>query len=201
MSITTVIFDLGGVLIDWNPRYLYRKLMTDDSAIEVFLSEVCTQDWNEQQDAGRTVAEATALLVAEHPHHRDLIEAYYDRFDEMMAGDIPGTVAVLESIKAAGQHQLLALTNFSHETFPIAQRRFPFLDHFEEILVSGEVGLKKPDPAIFQMLMDRHPFAPEQAVFIDDVAHNVEAASALGLNTVHFRNADQLREELTALLD
>ena len=197
--INTVIFDLGGVLLDWNPRYLYRKLLPDERAVETFLADVCTQDWNEQQDAGRSIAEANAELIARFPEQEALIAAYYARFDEMLAGAIEGTVDILEHLHQRGDHNLLALTNFSAETFPIARARFPFLERFADILVSGEVGTKKPDPAIFDMLLSRHGLQPCEAVFIDDAAHNIAAAGELGLRAVHFRAPDQLREDLRAL--
>ncbi len=195
----TLIFDLGGVLVDWNPRYLYRKLFSNEATVERFLQEVCTQEWNEAQDAGRSVAEATRLLVAEFPQHQAEIEAYYSRWEEMLGGQIEGTVQLLEELAQTGGLRLLALTNWSRETFPIARERFEFLSIFEDILVSGEVGLKKPDARIFQMLLDRHGITPADAVFIDDAVHNVAAASALGLHGVHFVSPAALRDTLKSL--
>ena len=198
-QIETVIFDLGGVLIDWNPRYLYRKLLNDESAVEHFLATVCTQVWNEQQDAGRLIEHANEALVSEHPHHRDLIEAYYGRWEEMLGGPITGSVDLLDQMKLQQGVRLLALTNWSAETFPIALERYAFLGHFEDILVSGEVGLKKPDRAIFDMLLSRHSLVPESTVFIDDARHNITAAQAIGLNAIRFEHPDQLREDLDKL--
>ena len=142
-----VVFDLGGVLIDWNPRHLYRKLLPDDASIEEFLAEVCTSEWNYQQDAGRTVAEAVGELSGRHPDKAPLIAAYYERWEEMLGGAIEASVALLEELDAAGV-PLYALTNWSRETFPIARRRFPFLERFRGIVVSGEEGAAKPDPPV-----------------------------------------------------
>ena len=187
---TVAVFDLGGVLIDWNPRHLYRKLFDgNDRAMEHFLATVCTQDWNEQQDAGRTFAEASALLCRNHPDQRDLIEAWGARFDEMMAGPIHGTVDVLAALRARGT-PLYALSNWSAETYPAAERRFDFLGWFQGVLISGREGMKKPDPRIFRLLLERYAIAPEQAVYIDDSARNVAAAAALGIHAVHFTGHD-----------
>jgi 2-haloacid dehalogenase len=189
-SPTIAVFDLGGVLIDWNPRHLYRKLFGGDAAaMEHFLATVCTQDWNEQQDAGRTFAEASALLCRNHPDQRDLIEAWGARFDEMMAGPIPGTVEILAALRARGT-PLYALSNWSAETYPFAERRFDFLTWFTGVLISGREGMKKPDPRIFHLLLERYALAPRQVVYIDDSARNVAAAAALGIHAVHFTGAD-----------
>src|SRR5215813_9339991 len=146
-----VVFDLGGVLIDWNPRHLYRRLFAGDEAtMEHFLTAICSQSWNEEQDRGRSIAEATALLAAQHPEHAELIEAYYGRWSEMLAGPIAGTVEIFETLDRAGV-PLYALSNWSAETFVHARSRYAFLDRFRDILISGEVGLIKPDPRIFQL--------------------------------------------------
>lgn len=193
-----VVFDLGGVLIDWNPRHLYRKLIADETAMEHFLTTVCTQAWNEGQDAGRTFAEAAALLCEQYPQHRDLIEAYGTRFDEMMKGPIEGSVTILETLHRRGV-PLYALSNWSHETFPPARRRFDFLQLFRGIVISGEVGVIKPDPRIFQILLERHRIDPEAAVYIDDNPRNAEVASALGIHGIHFTDPKSLRRELEDL--
>ena len=195
---SVVVFDLGGVLIDWNPRHLYRKLIADEAAMEEFLSTVCTQSWNERQDAGRTFAEAAALLCAQHPHHRDLIEAYGARFDEMMKGPIEGSVTILQTLHRRGV-PLYALSNWSRETFPLALRRFDFLKLFRGMVISGEVGGIKPDPRIFRILLERHGIEPDDAVYIDDNPRNAEAAHALGIHGIHFTDPDELRRELEDL--
>ncbi len=197
-AITTIIFDLGGVLIDWDPRYLYRKLLDDETAIDAFLNEVCTPDWNEQQDAGRSLEEATRTKVAEFPEHKELIEAYYGRWPEMLGGPIAGSVALLEELRRQRNYKLLALTNWSDETFPIAWERYSFLRYFEDILVSGREGLKKPDPAIYRRLLDRNDLNPGEAVFIDDNARNIAAADRLGLKTIHFTDSSDLKDALAA---
>jgi 2-haloacid dehalogenase len=195
----TVIFDLGGVLIDWDPRHLYRKLFAgDDGAMEHFLATVCTPAWNVRQDGGRSVAEATALLRAAHPEHSALIDAYYTRFDEMMAGPIIGTVAILEALHRQGT-PLHALTNFSAETYPLALRRFDFLTRFRGVLVSGEVGLVKPDPRIYRLMLERYGLVAADAVFIDDKPANVAAAEALGLRGIVFSDPAALRRDLAGL--
>jgi 2-haloacid dehalogenase len=193
--ITTAVFDLGAVLIDWDPRHMYRSLFEDEAVMEEFLATVCTPEWNAQQDAGRSLAEATATLVAAHPEHAELIEAFYGRWDEMLGEPIEGTVQIARELKASGL-RLLALTNWSAETFPRARHRLTFLDIFDGVLVSGTVGMKKPDPAIYQLLVERHVVDPGQAVFIDDAIKNVEAAAQLGFDAIQFRSPDQLREEL-----
>ena len=189
-SPTIAVFDLGGVLIDWNPRHLYRKLFGgDDTAMEQFLASVCTQDWNECQDAGRSFAEAVEVLCVDHPDKRALIEAWGLRFDEMMAGPIHGTVEILAALRARGV-PLYALSNWSAETYPVAERRFDFLGWFRGVLISGRESVKKPDPRIFQLLLERYGIAPADAVYVDDSPRNVAAAAALGIHAVHFSGPD-----------
>jgi 2-haloacid dehalogenase len=197
--LTTAIFDLGAVLIDWDPRYVYRDLFPgDDAAMEAFLAEVTNSTWNHQMDAGRPWADAIAELVALHPERRELIEAYWSRWPEMLAGDIAGTVAILARLRDAGV-RLLALTNWSAETFPIALERFAFLGWFEGIVVSGEEGQAKPDPAIYHTLLERYRVDPGTAVFIDDRAENVIVAEALGMAGVVFRSPGALAADLDRL--
>jgi 2-haloacid dehalogenase len=190
------IFDLGGVLIDWNPRYLYRRLFDgDDAAMERFLAEICNSDWNLQQDAGRPFAEACALLVDRHPEQKALIEAYYDRWIDMLAGPIDETVEILRELKARGT-PLYALTNWSAETFPLALERYDFLRWFRGTIVSGAEKLVKPDPRIYRLLLERFGIDPAAAVYIDDNPKNAEAATALGLHGIHFTDPAALRTEL-----
>ncbi len=195
---STVVFDLGGVLIDWDPRHLYRRLFDDEATMEDFLANVCTPDWNEQQDAGRPIAEATAEAIGRHPGHKAMIEAYYQRFDEMWAGAISDTVAVLDDLHARTT-PLYALTNWSAETFPIARRHFDFLGLFRGILVSGEEQMKKPDPRIFQLLGERYQILLDDSVFIDDNEQNIEAARDAGMRALHFTNDGSLRGQLEKL--
>ena len=194
-----VVFDLGGVLIDWNPRHLYRKLFAgDEAAMEWFLSTVCTHEWNRCQDAGRSFAEGARLLKAEYPEKAELIDAYGTRFDEMMAGPIAGSVEILAELKERGT-PLYGLTNWSTETYAPALERFAFLQWFRGILVSGEVKMIKPERRIFELLIERFGIEPHSAVFIDDVEANVAAARPLGIHAIHFKTPAALREELVEL--
>ncbi len=192
-----IVFDLGGVLIDWDPRHLYRKLFDDAEAMERFLAEICHANWNAQQDRGRTWSDAVAELVARHPEQQALIEAYHLRWEEMLGGPIEGTVQILAELRAAGR-PLHALTNWSHETFPIARARYPFLGWFASILVSGEERVMKPETAIFQLLLERLGAPAEACLFIDDSAKNIEAAQALGFDAIRFTDPAALRTALAA---
>lgn len=198
MRPTAVIFDLGGVLVDWDPRYLYRQLFDDPDEMELFLAEVATADWNAHQDAGRPWAEGVELLVAEHPERRELIEAFHRRWPEMLAGEISETVSVLADLRAAGV-RLIALSNWSAETFPFARERFDFLAWFEGIVISGDVGVNKPDRRIFDHLAEHFGVEPSATLFIDDASANVNAARALGFRAIQFTNATALRRELVRL--
>ena len=199
-NIDTIIFDLGGVLIDWNPRYVYRTIFDTEEEIDDFLANVCTHDWNAQQDAGRPLDEATQMLIEQHPDWEEEIRAYYGRWTEMLGGPIYETVELLENLKAAGRYRLYALTNWSAETFDVPQERYDFLKIFEGIVVSGVEKLIKPDPAIYRVLIDRYSLNPGKSVFIDDSIHNVKGANSVGLNGIHFKSPMQLREALADLL-
>ncbi|HEX7816311.1 HAD family phosphatase [Dyella sp.] len=198
VNIDTVVFDLGGVLIDWNPRYLYRQLFDDEQAMEHFLAHICNGEWNEQQDAGRPWHEAVATLSARHPEHAERIAAYWHRWEETLGDAIEETVRLLAALKRRGV-RLYALTNWSGETFPVARRRFAFLAWFEGIVVSGDERLIKPDPQIFQRLLSRYAIDPARALYIDDAQRNVQAAAALGMQACWFRDATALRDRLLAL--
>lgn len=196
--LTTVVFDLGAVLIDWDPRYVYRDLFPgDEPGMEAFLADVTSGTWNHQMDAGKPWADAVAELVAIHPERRDLIEAYWTRWSDMLGGPIAGTVAILRELLDAGV-AAYALTNWSSETFPVARERFDFLGWFAGIVVSGEEGLAKPDPALYRVLLERYAIDPAQALFIDDRPDNVVAAEALGMRGVVFRTPEALRSDLIA---
>lgn len=197
--LSTVVFDLGAVLIDWDPRYVYRDLFPGDEAgMEAFLADVTSATWNHQMDAGKPWADAVAELVAIHPERRDLIEAYWTRWSEMLHGDIPETVAILRELRDRGEVRLFALTNWSAETFPVARERFAFLGWFEGIVVSGEEGIAKPDPAIFDLLLERYGIEAGRALFVDDRPDNVAAAEACGMVGTVFRSPELLRAELVA---
>jgi 2-haloacid dehalogenase len=195
-AIDTVIFDLGAVLIDWNPRYLYRKLFDEESEMEHFLQNICSPEWNNQQDAGRSWAEATDLLIAAHPSYQQQIQAYWKRWPEMLNGPIEGTVSILKRLDEQNKHRLLALTNWSAETWPFAWEQYDFLQIFENILVSGAEKIKKPDPRIYQLLIEKFEVVPEKSVFIDDSLKNVIAAREQGIQAIHFTSPEKLEREL-----
>ncbi len=187
-----MIFDLGGVLIDWDPRHLFRKIFKDNKKeMDHFLTIVCPQEWNVQQDAGNSFQEAIEERIREFPEYSDLIRAYMDRWDEMVTGEIPGTVAVLADLRQAG-YPLYALSNWSAETFQRIIGRFEFLKWFNEIIISGNVKVVKPDPAIYTLLLDRIQYEPQDCLFIDDSETNVEAARQLGFQIIRFTSAAQL---------
>ncbi len=195
---STVVFDLGGVLIDWDPRYAYRRLGGTDEQIEHFLEHVAVSEWNRQMDGGKPFAQAIAERKADFPEHADWLEAWWTEWPAMLGGPIEGTVQILRELKAAGT-PLYALTNWSAETFPIAQERFDFLGWFRGIVVSGEVEKTKPDADIFAHLSDDFGIEPSDAVFTDDSLPNVEAARRLGFHGVHFTGPEALRRSLEAL--
>ncbi|MGH6932881.1 MAG: HAD family hydrolase [Dongiaceae bacterium] len=197
-GLTTVVFDLGNVLVDWNPRHLYRKLIRDEAAMERFLAEVITRDWIIAWDMGRPLADGIAELSARHPHYRAEIAAFHSRWNEMIPSPVDGTVAILEELKAK-RTPLYALTNWSAETFPIARTRFPFFDWFDGIVVSGEVKMVKPDAAIYQHLLATHGLRAGDCVFIDDSPVNVAGAEAVGIAGLRFTSPDQLRRDLARL--
>lgn len=195
--IDTIIFDFGGVLVDWNPRYLYRDYFADDEKLEWFLSNICTDEWNIEQDRGRSLSEATELLVKEFPDYQKEIEMYYSQWETMLKDAIPGTVEILYELKE--KYKIYGLTNWSAETFPIALNRFEFFEVFDGILVSGKEKLIKPDVKIFELMMERFGLKPENSLFIDDNLKNVEASRNFGIETIHFTNPEDLRKELAAL--
>lgn len=192
-----VIFDLGAVLVDWNPRYLYRKIFSDEAEMEHFLTHVCSPDWNIQQDAGRPFAEATRLLAEQHPKYSREIHAFHERWAEMIPGPIQGTVDILEQLHQEGFY-LAALSNWSAETFPIARERFDFFDCFAEIVLSGEEHCIKPDSEIYHILLERTGLKASECIFIDDSLPNIEAAITLGFQALHFENPIKLRQQLAA---
>ncbi len=197
-AITAVVFDLGGVLIDWDPRYLYRKVFADEEEMDEFLATVATPEWHIEQDRGRTMDEATTLLLGQYPHYRTEIEAFYGRWDEMFAGPMEESVDILRDIKERDL-PLYALTNWSAEAFPLARERWDFLGWFDDIVISGEERLIKPAPEIYSVLVGRTGLDPATTVFVDDRAANVHAAEQLGFVALEFKDAAGLREELERL--
>ncbi|UYQ94019.1 HAD family phosphatase [Chitinophaga horti] len=192
----TIIFDLGAVLVDWNPRYLYKKIFTDEKEMEHFLANVCTSDWNEEQDGGRRLQEATDLLVAQHPTFETQIRAFYGRWPEMLNGALEGTVEIFRQLNESGKYKIYALTNWSDETFPIAMEIYPFFKWFDGILVSGTEKMRKPHAAFYQLLLDRFSIDAKHAIFIDDNLRNVKAAEDFGIESIHFTSPEALETVL-----
>jgi 2-haloacid dehalogenase len=199
MNIKAIVFDLGGVLIDWNPSYVFDKMFDNEAQKKHFFENICTNDWNEKQDAGRPLSEATAELVSKHPEWKEYIEAYYGRWEEMLGGPIQDTVEIFRELKAQNRYELYALTNWSAELFPIALERYDFLHWFDGRVVSGEEKTRKPFPEFYQLLLDRFKLKPKETLFIDDNLRNVKAAESLGMKSIHFKNAQDLRAQLIGL--
>jgi len=194
--IQTIIFDLGGVLIDWNPRYVYRTIFRTEEEVEWFLQNVTTPEWNDQQDAGHPLHKATAELIAKHPEWENEIKAYYGRWLEMLGDAIHETVEIFHQLKKTGKYKLYALTNWSAELFPHARERFDFLQWFNGIVVSGEEKMKKPSAGFYKILLDRYHLDPANTIFIDDNLKNIKGAEAVGISGIHFHNPKQLKDEL-----
>jgi 2-haloacid dehalogenase len=197
--INTIIFDLGAVLIDWNPRYMYRAIFSDEAEMECFLADITTSDWNEEQDAGRPLQEGTDVLVRQFPEHEENIRSFYGRWEEMLGDAFHDTVEVFRQLKETGKFKIYALTNWSAETFPIAFERYNFLKWFDGIVVSGAEKMRKPTPEFYHILLDRYQVKPEEALFIDDNYRNILAAEKLGIQCIHFTSAEQLGKELKKL--
>jgi 2-haloacid dehalogenase len=197
-SADAVVFDVGNVLVDVNYRYLYRQLLPTDEDVETFLTTICTQDWHVDHDRGLPMAQGVAALIEQHPEHAELIQAWDTRFHEVWKGPIDGSVAIAAELRER-QVPLFLLTNWPAEKWPMARQRFAFLDEFGGALVSGEVGLVKPEPAIFELLCRRFNLEPARTVFIDDAPKNVEAAKQLGFHALLFTSPEQLRADLQGL--
>jgi 2-haloacid dehalogenase len=195
--IRNIVFDFGGVLVDWNPEYLFKDVFSDKLELENFLENVCTPDWNVEQDAGRPLSEAIRILQERHPHYRNEIRLFYDEWTTMLGGPIKQNVALLKTLKA--NYRLFGLTNWSAETFPIAYDLYSFFGDFEGIVVSGEEKLVKPDARIYLLLLERYGLDAKECLFIDDNLQNIHAATALGFHIVHLKNDTCLTEELTQL--
>jgi len=196
-NIDTIVFDFGGVLVDWNPRHLYKTLLDDEEEMEWFLKNICTDEWNLEQDRGRSLKEATELLTEKFPEHKDLIEAYYGNWEQMLKGEIAETVEILHKLKK--KFKLYGLTNWSAETFPVALERFKFFQLFDGIVVSGHEKLIKPEKEIFELLLNRYNLKANNSLFIDDNKKNVQAAANIGFHTIHFTSAENLGEKLISM--
>lgn len=193
---SNIVFDLGAVLIDWNPRYLYNKIFPTAAEIDFFLANICTSAWNEEQDAGRSLQEGTELLITQFPEHEGNIRAFYGRWKEMLGGPIEETVDILRELKESNQYKLYALTNWSNETFPLALLNYPFLQWFDGIVVSGKERIRKPDAAFYNLLLDRYALDPAATIFIDDNQRNIAGAEACGIDGILFTSASQLKTTL-----
>lgn len=192
-----VVFDIGNVLIGWDPRVLYRKIFASEDEVAWFLGNVCTSEWNLEQDRGRSFAEGIAEAVTRHPQHADAIAAYDRRWAETILGPIAGTVAILEDLEAQGT-PLYAITNWHQDKFRETRGRFSFLDRFRDIVVSGDERVIKPDPAIYRLLLERNGLEASNCLFIDDSPKNVAGAEAVGMRAHHFMSPEALRGHLTA---
>lgn len=199
--IKTLIFDLGGVLIDWNPDYVFRELIPDEAKRKYFFENICTHDWNLEQDAGRSLWEATDLLVKQFPEWEAEIVAYYGSWHNMLGEPDFGTLDILKKAVEHPDYQVLALTNWAAETWDwvLKIERFQFLHWFDGVVVSGQEKVRKPYPEIYQILLNRYGIQPESAVFTDDNFANVVAAKKHGIHGIHFQSSSQLQQELTNL--
>ena len=198
-SIKNVIFDFGGVVMDWNPHYFFKDYFNDDDKMEFFLKNISTDEWNAEQDRGRTLAEGTEIQVAKFPQWEKELRAYYDNWTTMLRSDIPKNVEVLRKLEHS-KYELFGLTNWSAETFPYALENYDFFEIFKgKIVVSGIEKLIKPDPKIWEVLLERYNIQTEESVFIDDNAKNIEVAKSLGFITVHVTENGDLEKELKDL--
>lgn len=191
VAIRNVIFDLGGVLIDWNPRYVYKSVFNDEEKLDYFLNNVCTGEWNSQMDRGRTFDECIRELQAQHPEFKDEIALWKTRWTEMLAGTITQGIELFNAVKKSGKYTMYALTNWSAETFPYAYKHFPFLNDFEGIVVSGEEKMTKPDKGIFLTLFERYHLTPEECLYIDDNEKNLETGRSRGMVTISFADPEE----------
>jgi 2-haloacid dehalogenase len=194
-AIEAVVFDIGGVLLDWNPRYVYRELFDDPESMERFLSEVCTLEWHAAHDLGTPFAQSAAALAERHPAQAELIWAWGERSEDMISGPIDGTVEILRELLAAGV-PCYALTNMEAETYPLRRERFAFMRWFAGTVVSSQEGVAKPDPEIFRRLLDRFALTAATTLFVDDSERNIVAARELGMPAIRFESPDQLRSSL-----
>ncbi|MDD2247305.1 MAG: HAD family phosphatase [Proteiniphilum sp.] len=194
LQLKNIILDFGGVLIDWNPAYLYRKVFNKEEEMDYFLDNVCKPDWNVLQDAGRPLAEATAMKQQEFPRYKEEIAMFYGRWEEMLGGTFEENTRLIKPLKE--KYKVYGLTNWSAETLPIAMARYDFFRDMDGIVVSGEEKLVKPDKKLYQILLDRYSIKPSESLFIDDNIDNVKAAKAMGFHIIHLTEAVNLEQEL-----
>jgi len=199
MQINTIIFDLGGVMIDWNPRYLYKKIFDDEAEMDYFLNNVCTMAWNHEQDAGRSLKDAEELLIPQFPKYESQIRDFYGRWTEMLNGTVARSVEIQQQLIRDPRYKVVALTNWSAETWVWALDIFPFLHDFEDVLVSGQEKMAKPEHRIYELCLERFGIEADKSVFIDDSERNVIAAREVGIHAIHFQSAEQMEGELRAM--
>ncbi len=192
-----MVFDLGAVLIDWNPRHLYRKLFTNPQEMEDFLTDVCPMEWNLEMDGGKPFEQGCAERIKLFPQYAPQINAYYTRWQEMLGGAITGTVQILHELKQK-HYPVYALTNWSSETFPLAQAKFAFLHEFDGVVVSGHEKCTKPHPRLYQILLARYQLNAHNCIFTDDNPANVSTATQLGFDGILFTSPEDLRAKLQA---
>jgi 2-haloacid dehalogenase len=197
MKIENIVFDFGGVLVNWNPRYLYKDHFQNDKEMEHFLKNICTDEWNLEQDRGRTLMEGTVLLQNKFPEFHSMIQLFYDKWDTMLKSDIPETVSLLYKLKT--KYKIYGLTNWSAETISIAYDRFPFFKEFDGIVVSGQEKMIKPNKQIYHLLLDRYNLKAENTIFIDDNMDNIRAAEEIGFQGIHFESPSQLETRLSSI--
>jgi len=197
MDIKNIIFDFGGVLIDWNPRHLYSNLFEDESEMEYFLANICNSNWNLEQDRGRPFKEGIALLQPQFPKYKLMIQAYYDKWETMLKGDIEENMNLMLRLKR--QYNVFGLTNFSAETYPILVEKYPTFNEFDGIVVSGFEKMVKPEKDIYHLLINRYNIDPSQSIFIDDLLENVMTAKELGFQTVHYDKKASLEDILVEM--
>jgi 2-haloacid dehalogenase len=197
MKIENIIFDFGGVLVDWNPRHLYKNHFKDENEMEYFLKNICTDEWNLEQDRGRTLAEGTILLQNKFPEFHVMIQLFYNEWETMLKSDIPETVSILYELKK--KYKIYGLTNWSAETISIAYDRFPFFSAFDGIVVSGQEKMIKPNKEIYHLLLNRYNLKAANTIFIDDNLNNIRAAEEIGLLGIHFESPGQLKARLSSI--
>jgi 2-haloacid dehalogenase len=198
-KIDTIIFDLGGVLVDWNPKYLYEKIFDTQEEVKWFLNNVCTSDWNIEQDGGRTIEEANSLKIAEFPEYEDEIKLFYNRWEEMFTGAIEKSVEIQQELINNPNYRVYALTNWSAEKWEKGKELFPFFNDFEGVIVSGQENMRKPHDEIYQLILDRFSINPKTTVFIDDNLENTIASARNGIESIRFKSPQQLKRDLLKL--
>jgi len=196
-KIDTIVFDLGGVLVDWKPEYVYRKVFNEDEEkVQWFLNTVCTPEWNIEQDGGRTIEEAVKIKIAEFPQYKEWIELFYKEWEHMFSGPIIENVNLFKKLKATKNYKIYALTNWSAEKWDKALELFPFFNDFDGVVVSGQEKTRKPFPEIYSILLNRYQINPKNTIFIDDNYENILASKKINLNGIHYKNPSQLIKSL-----